>query len=110
MTGPKEGFYLSHQIRNGKQTAILAVAVDNNSKKKTDLVKSKKDQLYQVYRPNTGLQFRNETLGELEKKYKKVIIKLLVLVEHYLHIKSFFYPRYQQMMPSPTGQNSMNLQ
>lgn len=76
LTGPKEGFYLSHQIRNGKQTAILAVEVENNSKKKTENAKSKKDQLFQVYRPNTGLQFRNETLGELEKKYKKVLLKL----------------------------------
>ncbi|XP_012140894.1 protein strawberry notch isoform X3 [Megachile rotundata] len=69
LTGSKEGFYLSHQIRNGKQTAILAVAVDTGSKKKSE---SKKDQLYMVYRPNTGLQLRQETLGELEKKYKKV--------------------------------------
>ncbi|KAK0087083.1 hypothetical protein PV326_005306 [Microctonus aethiopoides] len=68
LTGSKEGYYLSHQIRNGKQTAILAVAVDNGKKKS----ESKKDQLYMVYRPNTGLQLRQETLGELEKKYKKV--------------------------------------
>ncbi|XP_034947420.1 protein strawberry notch isoform X2 [Chelonus insularis] len=68
LTGAKEGFYLSHQIRNGKQTAILAIAVDNGKKK----IESKKDQLYMVYRPNTGLQLRQETLGELEKKYKKV--------------------------------------
>ncbi|KAH0549995.1 protein strawberry notch isoform X2 [Cotesia glomerata] len=67
LTGSKEGFYLSHQIRNNKQTAILAVAVDSG-KKKTD----KKDQLYMLYRPNTGLQLRQESLGELEKKYKKV--------------------------------------
>lgn len=45
LTGSKEGFYLSHQIRNGKQTAILAVAVDG--KKKSE---SKKDQLYMVHR------------------------------------------------------------
>lgn len=96
VTGSKEGFYLSHQVRNGKQTAILAVAVDG-SKKKSE---GKKDQLYMVYRyyieipwyrplgitffcienyfyvssrrPNTGLQMRQESLGELEKKYKKV--------------------------------------
>ncbi|CAK9823503.1 Protein strawberry notch homolog 1 [Anthophora retusa] len=68
LTGSKEGFYLSHQIRNGKQTAILAVAVDTGKKKS----ESKKDQLFMVYRPNTGLQLRQETLGELEKKYKKV--------------------------------------
>ncbi|XP_011349493.1 protein strawberry notch isoform X3 [Ooceraea biroi] len=68
LIAPKEGFYLSHQIRNGKQTAILAMMVEGG-KKKTE---SKKDQLYMVHRPNTGLQLRQETLGELEKKYKKV--------------------------------------
>ena len=46
LTGSKEGFYLSHQIRNNKQTAILAVAVDSGKKK----AEGKKDQLYMVYR------------------------------------------------------------
>lgn len=68
LTGSKEGFYLSHQIRNGKQTAILAVVVDTGKKKS----ESKMHQLYMVYRPNTGLQLRQETLAELEKKYKRV--------------------------------------
>lgn len=71
LTEAKEGFYLSHQIRNNKHTAILAVEVDNTNKKKSES-KSKKDQMYFVYRPNTGLQFRQESLAELEKKYKKV--------------------------------------
>lgn len=47
LVGPKEGFYLSHQIRNNKHTAILAVAVDIGNKKKSE---SKKDQMYFVYR------------------------------------------------------------
>ncbi|XP_034237026.1 protein strawberry notch isoform X2 [Thrips palmi] len=70
LVGGKEGFYLSHQVRNSKQTAIMAVAVEPNpsSKKKG----KEKDTLYMVYRPNTGLQLKQETLGELEKKYKKV--------------------------------------
>lgn len=71
LAGPKEGFYLSHQIRNNKHTAILAVTIDAGLKKK---VESKKDQMYYVYRPNTGQQFRQESLAELEKKYKKVDI------------------------------------
>lgn len=49
LTGSKEGFYLSHQVRNGKQTAILAVALDNPVLKKMEKV-SKKDQMYQIYR------------------------------------------------------------
>ena len=32
----------------------------------------KKEKLYTVYRPNTGLQPRQETLAEIKKKYKKV--------------------------------------
>ncbi|XP_017785168.1 PREDICTED: protein strawberry notch isoform X2 [Nicrophorus vespilloides] len=69
LAGPKEGFYVSHQVRNNKHTAILAVAVDTGTKKKSE---SKKDQLFYVHRPNTGLQFRQESLADLEKKYKKV--------------------------------------
>lgn len=71
MSGEKEGFYLSNQSRNGKQTAILAFKIDTGSKKKADTV-SKKDIMFQLYRPNTGLQFRPESLAEIEKKYKKV--------------------------------------
>jgi len=44
-----------YQIRNGKQTAILAVAVEG-AKGKKDAEKNKKDQFYTIYRPNTGLQ------------------------------------------------------
>ena len=58
------------QIRNNKQTAILAVATESASSKKKS--GKEKDSLYAVHRPNTGLQLRQETLGELEKKYKKV--------------------------------------
>ncbi|XP_075218729.1 protein strawberry notch isoform X1 [Lycorma delicatula] len=71
----KEGFYLSHQIRNGKQTAILAVAIDSGSKAGKKMETSKKDILFTIYRPNTGLQLRQESLAELEKKYKKVSTK-----------------------------------
>lgn len=72
--GDKEGFYLSKQTRNSKYTAILAVEIENTAttKKKTE-TKSKKDMMYQIYRPNTGLQFKHESLDELEKKYKKVL-------------------------------------
>lgn len=71
LIGAKEGFYLSHQIRNGKQTAILATVIETSggsSEKK----KGKDKEMYNIFRPNTGLQFRQESLAELEKKYKKV--------------------------------------
>lgn len=29
--------------------------------------------MFQIYRPNTGLQVKHESLEELEKKYKKVL-------------------------------------
>lgn len=72
--GEKEGFYLSKQARNGKYSAILAVEIDDsvNIKKKTD-TKRKKDIMFQIYRPNTGLQVKHESLEEVEKKFKKVL-------------------------------------
>lgn len=80
LSSEKEGFYISHQSRNGKHTAVLAVMIDNDrssgssssSKKKIDKTPSKKEIMFQIYRPNTGLQFRHESLAEIEKKYKKV--------------------------------------
>lgn len=78
MGGEKEGFYLSHQVRNARYTVILAVAIESRnstSAAPSSLAKKKdkkKEQMYQVYRPNTGLQIRHESLAELEKKYKKV--------------------------------------
>jgi uncharacterized protein HemX len=70
---------LSTQARNGKHTVVLAVEIETTtttaksaSKKSKSDTKSKKDIMYQVYRPNTGLQFKHESLAELEKKYKKV--------------------------------------
>ncbi|XP_017052174.1 protein strawberry notch isoform X2 [Drosophila ficusphila] len=82
-----EGFYLSHQLRNQKRTAIMVVILeqqpsrttsstssttdsDGNGKKKKS--RSKKEIMCQIYRPNTGLQVRHESLFELEKKYRKV--------------------------------------
>lgn len=44
----------------------------SSSKKKSDKLTSKRDTMFQIYRPNTGLQFRHESLSEIEKKYKKV--------------------------------------
>lgn len=75
----KEGFYLSHQPRNGNYTPVLAVAIEDRNKNvllgtatKKAKNEKKKEQMFHIYRPNTGLQVRLETLTELEKKYKKV--------------------------------------
>lgn len=69
LNGAKEGFYISQQARNNKNTAVLCVAVQTNSKKEK---LTKKDLMFQIYRPNTGLQLRLESLAEIEKKYRKV--------------------------------------
>lgn len=49
LIGTEEGFYLSHQVRNHKKTAVLAMAIEGKSK-------LKKEKLYVIYRPNTGQQ------------------------------------------------------
>ncbi|XP_075983440.1 protein strawberry notch isoform X2 [Anticarsia gemmatalis] len=69
LTGAKEGFYLSQQARNNKYTAVLCAAVHSSTKKEK---LTKKDLMFQIYRPNTGLQIRLESLAEIEKKYRKV--------------------------------------
>ncbi|XP_023032712.1 protein strawberry notch isoform X2 [Drosophila willistoni] len=77
-----EGFYVSHQLRNQKRTAILVVVLEQQQsrsssdfdsiKKDKKKSRSKKEIMCQIYRPNTGLQVRHESLFELEKKYRKV--------------------------------------
>merc|ERR1719391_557340 len=79
LIGEDEGYYLSQITRSGRRTAILAVQLERNSKYKalSDSAdetgkKKKKDKIYVIYRPNTGQQVKQETLGELKKKYKSV--------------------------------------
>ncbi|KAH8265679.1 hypothetical protein KR044_011306, partial [Drosophila immigrans] len=79
-----EGFYTSHHLRNQKRTAILVVVIEqqptrgssstdaDGSKAQKKKPRSKKEIMCQIYRPNTGLQVRHESLAELEKKYRKV--------------------------------------
>lgn len=57
----------------------MAVEIENpitlqnqQNNKKKDKTPSKKEIMFQIYRPNTGLQVRHESLAEIEKKYKKV--------------------------------------
>merc|ERR1719233_2784651 len=65
-----EGYWLSMQGRNNKKTAILALMDETSKKGKVN--KKPDSKLFYVYRPNTGQQVKQETLGELKKKYKKV--------------------------------------
>lgn len=60
---PEDGYYLSNQVRNHKKTAILVMCQS----------RSKKKDVINVYRPNTGLQTKQDTLEDVKKKYKKVL-------------------------------------
>ncbi|RUS79533.1 hypothetical protein EGW08_012701 [Elysia chlorotica] len=59
-----EGFYCSLQDRGCRKTSILVVYHSKNKKR---------EQLFSIYRPNTGRQARCETLPEVKKKYKKCL-------------------------------------
>uniref|UniRef100_A0A7M5XKE9 Uncharacterized protein n=1 Tax=Clytia hemisphaerica TaxID=252671 RepID=A0A7M5XKE9_9CNID len=54
-----EGFYISNQLRNGKNTTVLV------------LKNSSRSGWYSIYRPNIGLIPKPEPLSEIHKKYKK---------------------------------------
>ncbi|CAL4135387.1 unnamed protein product, partial [Meganyctiphanes norvegica] len=78
-TDELDGFYLSHQVRNNKKTAILALDVatgrkknEKSPEKKEHTVESK---IFAIHRPNTGLQMKHESLDELMKKYKKTSLE-----------------------------------
>ncbi|XP_071551704.1 protein strawberry notch homolog 1 isoform X1 [Panulirus ornatus] len=68
LSGDLEGFYLSHQVRNNKKTAVLAVLEPSPANKKRE----KNARMFILYRPNTGMQMKQETYSDLKKKYKKV--------------------------------------
>lgn len=57
------------ESRNSSSTSSTTDLDSGSKKKKTH---SKKEIMCQIYRPNTGLQVRHESLFELEKKYRKV--------------------------------------
>ncbi|CAL8120089.1 unnamed protein product [Orchesella dallaii] len=70
LVGKHEGYYLSNQSRNEKKTAVLIVADPGTSK--GDKAPTKNNALHTVYRPNTGMQLRRETLKDIQSKYTAV--------------------------------------
>ena len=76
-----QGFYVSNQVKNNHRIAILAV--NSKSLKKLNCLNGNVDDSnltsFCIYKPNTGLQVRQETLETLNKKYKKVIFKIFFL-------------------------------
>ncbi|GAB6030353.1 Protein strawberry notch 1 [Chamberlinius hualienensis] len=71
LIGASEGFYLSQQARNSHQTTVLAVCNVSSGRKKDK--KDKGEKLYSIYRPNSGVQQRMESIAEIKRKYKKVV-------------------------------------
>jgi len=68
LVGANEGFYISSQPRNGKYMATLIVQSGTVARRGAD----KGEQHYTIYRPNLGLQLRQESLTEIKKKSRKV--------------------------------------
>lgn len=75
-----QGFYISNQVKNNHRVAILAVAfvpvlppglISKDDSKGSDC------SFLAIYRPNTGLQVRQETPESLLKKYKRVSYQIL---------------------------------
>src|ERR1700739_4190731 len=66
----------------GHRLPVLALSIISNV---TVGNMRKSEQLFRIYRPNTGLQQRHETLESLRKKYEKVKI----VFNHKLNI--FFF-------------------
>lgn len=60
---------MSNESRPYCRLPILALST--NSKINLGNVR-KSEQLFRIYRPNTGLQQRHETVESLRKKYEKV--------------------------------------
>ena len=71
-------------MRNHKKTAILVMCQS----------RSKKKDVINVYRPNTGLQTKQDTLEDVKKKYKKVTshvfssVQILLRHQHQLAVWS----------------------
>lgn len=74
LSSETEGFYVSQPARNAKQNIVLASIVDDAgaASKRKQPGHKQKDIMLQIYRPNTGLQVRHESLADIQKKYKKV--------------------------------------
>lgn len=73
-SAPDDGFYLGNQDKGGKRNVILATMLQGKKNKEKLL-----DRVYNVYKPNTGLQSKPESLTEIKKRYKKVRQTLCVL-------------------------------
>ena len=70
-----QGFYISNQTKNNHRIAVLAIPFIPtlpNLSSNEDALKLSECLFLAIYRPNTGLQVRQETPESLLKKYKRV--------------------------------------
>ena len=63
-SAPDDGFYLSKDEKNGRRGVLLAVQLQGK--------RNRHQQLFNVYKPNSGLQARPEQLKTIKNKHKKV--------------------------------------
>ena len=67
-----DGFYLTADEKQGRRGAILAVQLHGKRHKTTPV--------FNVYKPNSGLQSRTESLKTIRNKYRKVRSPLQLLI------------------------------
>ena len=68
-SNPEDGFYMSKETDQFCHLVVLALSSTTNVNMGNF---RRNEQLFRIYRPNTGLQQRHETLESLRKKYDKV--------------------------------------
>ena len=72
-SAPEDGFYVSTEEKNGRRGVLLATMLAGK--------RNKTQQLYNVYKPNSGLQGKAESLKSIKGKYRKVWMYLWIYFE-----------------------------
>ncbi|CAG5124588.1 unnamed protein product [Candidula unifasciata] len=92
-----EGFYVSLQDRVCKRVVILVVVQGRNKKKEL---------MYNIYRPNAGLQARCETMEEIRAKHKKCLPDVAepLWEDHYIKSETQCQHKYLQGTCSKVAQ------
>ena len=89
-----DGFYVTTDEKNGRRGAILAVQLQGKRNKATPT--------FNIYKPNSGLQSRAESLKTIKSKYRKVrvvaaprhsgsrLVTSLTFIVHVVDVRVFF--------------------
>ena len=67
---PDDGFYLAIEEKVAGKKGVMLAHMRQGKRHKDK--QGNKERLYNVYKPNTGLQGRGESLAEIKKKFRKV--------------------------------------